>query len=227
MTGARRRFAVGTPDWGQTHLSLDAIVAFVDDELADGAHCRATEHLAHCPECAGEVIAQGQARATLRAAGDPCLPSSLLQSLRCIPQDADLPAPPAGLAMTADGQLVSLLGAPEPAPAVREPAAADRTGSTMQRRIRLGAGAAVSGLALGALAFGSPVPAAAPVTEQGVLGGPLLGVAPGRAIDQRTVDARLSLTPDVGSVVSVADVNARMTASFDRFPMSARLRGPR
>ena len=32
MTGSRR-FSLSSPDWGQAHLSLDAIVAYVDDEL--------------------------------------------------------------------------------------------------------------------------------------------------------------------------------------------------
>ena len=46
---------------------------------------------------------QGQARKALRTAGGPCLPSSLLSTLRAIPQDTELPAAPPGLAMTADG----------------------------------------------------------------------------------------------------------------------------
>ena len=36
MTGARR-FSLSSPDWGQAHLTLDAIVAYVDDELSPGA----------------------------------------------------------------------------------------------------------------------------------------------------------------------------------------------
>ena len=81
MTGSRR-FSLSSPDWGQAHLTLDAIVAYVDDELSPGAHARAQAHLDGCGECRAEVGAQRQARAALRAAGGPCLPSSLLRSLR-------------------------------------------------------------------------------------------------------------------------------------------------
>ena len=75
-----RRFSA--PDWGQDHLSLDAVVAFVDDELSAGAHLRAEAHLDCCRECRAEVVAQRQARTALRAADGPCLPSSLLRA-RC------------------------------------------------------------------------------------------------------------------------------------------------
>lgn len=170
MSGARR-FSVSTPDWGQAHLSLDAIVAYVDDELAPGAHARADAHLADCRECTAEVTAQRQARAALRGAGGPCLPSSLLRSLRAIPVDAELPPVPPGLAVSADGEFVLLRDVPAPdadpgAPTRHHAAAPRRLG----RRARIGA---VSGLALGALAVGAlvapdPVP---PAPERGVLGG--------------------------------------------------------
>ena len=39
MTGGRR-FSLSSPDWGQAHLTLDAIVAYVDDELSPVAHAR-------------------------------------------------------------------------------------------------------------------------------------------------------------------------------------------
>ena len=84
MTGARR-FSLSSPDWGQAHLTPDAIVAYVDDELSPGAHERAQAHLECCGECRAEVVAQRQARAALRGAGGPSLPSSLLHSLRSIP----------------------------------------------------------------------------------------------------------------------------------------------
>ncbi len=185
MTEARRRFSVSTPDWGGSHLCMDAIVAFVDDELTAGAQARATHHLAHCPDCAKEVVAQGQARMLLRSAQAPGMSSSLLSSLRSIPQDADLPAPPAGLAMTADGQLVSVLR-PEPPPrsSAGPPAGRPVSPVTHGRRpgswIRLGAGAAVSGLALGALALGPPsasvdVRTPVPGADRGVLGGTVRG----------------------------------------------------
>lgn len=177
MTDARRRFAVNTPDWGEGHLTLDAIVAFTDGELSAGAHARATAHLAHCPECAEEVVEQDQARLLLRSASAPAMPSSLLSSLRSIPMDADLPdEPPAGLAMTPDGQLVSVLrplgpSTNRPSDAAADPVRGTRSGTAdvrlgHGRRLRIGAGVAVSGLALGALALAAPsasvdVPAAA------------------------------------------------------------------
>jgi anti-sigma factor RsiW len=171
MTGARR-FSVSTPDWGQGHLSLDAIVAYVDGELAPGAHARADAHVAACPECAAEVAAQRQARAALRAAGGPCLPSSLLRSLRAIPVDAELPPVPPGLAVSADGQFVLLRDVPDAAHPAPVPSRRDAPRRLSRRAARIGA---VSGLALGALAVGAltvPGPEAPPA--QGVVGGAVL-----------------------------------------------------
>ena len=111
VADGRWRISVTPPDWGQDHLSVEAVAAYVDGELGPGPHERASRHLGQCPECAAQVSAQGQARKELRAAGGPCMPSTLLSSLRAIPQDTDLPGPPPGLAMTADGQLVSMLRA--------------------------------------------------------------------------------------------------------------------
>jgi anti-sigma factor RsiW len=186
MTADRRRFVVTAPDWGQDHLTLDAIVAFVDDELSDGARARAAAHLRRCPECAAEVVAQAQARTELRTAAGPDLPSSLLSSLRSIPQDTDLPGPPAGLAVTTDGQLVSVLreerrAGPNSGAAGPPAGAAGATGRrrTASRRLGIGAGVAVSGLALGALAFSVPASSAvASHTDRGVLGGSVLGGGP-------------------------------------------------
>jgi anti-sigma factor RsiW len=184
---------VTTPDWGHDHLSSDAIVAYVDEELAPGPHLRATQHLAQCPECAAQVVAQGQARAALRTAGCPSLPSSLLSSLRSIPQDTDLPAPPAGLAVTPDGQFVSVL---RPERAARGTTRADSDapeGDRTHRRMWLGTGVAVTGLAAGAIAFAVPAAvsgSAAPAPgETGTVNRPVLG---GTATP---VDARLQLAP--------------------------------
>jgi anti-sigma factor RsiW len=192
VSSGRWRISVTTPDWGHDHLSSDAIVAYVDDELAAGPHLRATRHLSQCPECAAQVVAQGQARAALRTAGCPSLPSSLLSSLRSIPQDADLPAPPAGLAVTPDGQFVSVLR-PERAAPERADLDTRSAHDRSHRRMRLGAGVAVSGLAVGAIAFamptavsGSAAPAPAPAE---MLDRPVLG-------DTATpVDARLQVAP--------------------------------
>ena len=104
----RRRFEVVAPDWGEAHLTLEAVVAYVDGELATGPHERAVRHLDHCADCAAEVIEQRQARTALRGADCPTLPSSLMTSLCAIPQSADLPAAPAGLSVDTHGELVAL-----------------------------------------------------------------------------------------------------------------------
>lgn len=198
MTNGRWRITVATPDWGPGHLSLDAIVAYVDDELDHGPYVRATRHLAQCRECAAQVVAQGQARAALRTAEVPSLPSSLLTSLRSIPQEADLPAPPTGLAVTADGQLVSVLRPEQAASLVQEPPAgtgghdAHAHHDRRHRRRRIGTGVAVSGLAAGAIALALPAalgPQEPVPTTNGVLGD-TVGAGGGAA---QVVDARMQL----------------------------------
>lgn len=109
MSAGGRRFSVQVPDWGQDHLSAEAVAAYADGELGARPYDRATRHLAECGECAAQVVAQGQARSALRSARCPSLPSSLITSLRSIPQAADLPPAPNGLAITQDGQFVATL----------------------------------------------------------------------------------------------------------------------
>jgi anti-sigma factor RsiW len=192
---------VTTPDWGHDHLSSDAIVAYVDDELAPGPHLRATQHLSQCPECAAQVVAQGQARAALRTAGCPSLPSSLLSSLRSIPQDTDLPAPPAGLAVTPEGQFVSVLRPERVARGATRTGSAPPHGVRPHRRMWLGTGVAVTGLAAGAIALAVPAAvsgSAAPEPgDADTAGRPVLG---GTATP---VDARLQLTPQPAAATSV------------------------
>jgi hypothetical protein len=117
----------------------------------------------------------------------------LISSLRSIPQDADLPPAPNGLAVTRDGQFVALLDSAPPrsnsvrsAPPSSMLAAAPPAGlaeplaPSRSRRGRLGAGAAMSGLALGALAIGAAIiagdaassPASGPVTVDAHLESP-------------------------------------------------------
>lgn len=188
----RRRFTVTAPDWGPAHLSSDAVVAFVDDELAHGPHARATAHVAACPECAAEVVAQRQARTALQGASCPSLPTSLLSSLRAIPQDTELPAPPAGLAMSADGQLGSVLRAEAVATHGRRP--------PTSRLLKFGTGAAMSGIAIGAIALGvTALPA--PVVPAPT-GGALLNAGP-------TVPARLGVD---GGTRAAEDVEPRLSA---------------
>lgn len=190
MTGGRM---FSSPDWGQDHLSLDAIVAFVDDELTAGPHGRAQAHLDRCRECRAEVVAQRQARTALRGAGGPCLPSSLLRSLRSIPVEAELPPPPPGLGITADGQFVLLRDVPRPASGSHDPAHVPGSGAAPRRFSRRARVGAVSGLALGALAVGAlAAPAQSVPTGPGVLGGAVLNVP---------VQARLSPSPVAPAVI--------------------------
>ncbi|MHC1559840.1 zf-HC2 domain-containing protein [Actinomycetospora sp. C-140] len=145
------------------HLALDAVVAFVDDELPPGPAHRAAMHVDRCLSCAAEVAAQRQARRRVRAAGDPAAPSSLLSALCSIPDAAPLPGPPAGLAVDADGQFVV------PADASDAPRA-ERRGRRRGRRRALAVPVAVSsGVVVGAAALaaltgpvvvaGTPAPA--------------------------------------------------------------------
>ncbi len=190
----RRRFEVVAPDWGETHLTLEAVVAYVDGELAAGPHERATRHLERCTDCASEVVDQRQARTALRGAGCPSLPSSLISSLRAIPQSTDLPGPPAGLSVDEHGEFVAVQRAPT-------------RPSRRSRRMRLGAGAAVSGLAIGALAFG--VPASGSLAEPGA--GPTASIGPGAAPVARFA---ATPTPDPSATPSPAAPRTMLNASL-------------
>ncbi len=195
----QRRFSTGA--FGPDHLGPDAVVAFVDDELARRPHERAVAHVDSCPECAAEVVAQRRARSALRGADCPSLSSSLLSALRSIPQSAELPPVPAGLAVGPDGEVVSVLRTPPaPAPATPEPAPAAH-GRRPSRRTRFGAGVAVSGLALGALALGATsLPLGAAPTATGPLGGPVLAPAAGAAFGVDTRVAQSDPRPPADAV---------------------------
>ena len=141
------------------HLAVDAVVAFVDGELAAGPRDRAAEHLISCRTCAAEVAAQRQTRSVVRSARCPSVPAALLAALRDIPLTADLPSSPEGLAMTEEGALVAMAN-PARAPIAPLGSSAPLgagprwgTGSaTLGRRMGwTGAGVVVSGLVLGAL----------------------------------------------------------------------------
>jgi hypothetical protein len=106
-----RRFAalsaaVAAEVRAEQHLSLDAVVAFVDGELSLGAHERAAAHVVSCPSCSTEVLAQRQARAAVQSADTPAVPTSLLAALQAIPHFAPLAGTPEGLAVTESGELV-------------------------------------------------------------------------------------------------------------------------
>lgn len=151
----------------EQHLLPDAVVAFVDGELSASAHNRASAHLQRCPFCAAEAYSQQQARSAVRAADAPCAPASLLARLGAIPQEVELPSAPDGLAVSEDGQLVTVQRPDRAAFGSGPVLGSGRpfgtgggsrfgTGLFGGRRARQGAGVVVSGLMLGALALVAP-----------------------------------------------------------------------
>jgi hypothetical protein len=148
------------------HLSLDAVVAHVDGELPAGPAARAAAHVDRCPACAGEVMAQRQARRRLRGADTPGVPASLLSSLRAIPEVAELPEAPAGLTLDADGTFVV------PSDGPRTGRRARRSGGPRSRRLPV---VVASGLVAGAAAVVGPVVAAGAVPAAVTPGDPAPG----------------------------------------------------
>lgn len=124
------------------HLAVDAVVAFVDGELAPGAHDRAVAHIGHCTSCAAEVAAQRQARTAVRSAAEPAIPAGLLATLRSIPERTELPVVPDGLAVTSDGTMVLAIRPPTSGAAPATPlGSTPPLGSTNrlgERGVRLG-----------------------------------------------------------------------------------------
>jgi anti-sigma factor RsiW len=150
--------------WGlsEQHLLPDVVVAFVDGELSPTAHDRAAAHMARCPHCLADIVAQRQAASAVQSANAPAVPAGLLAALRAIPQQVEVPATPDGLAMTDDGQLVVVqkpdqhtpFGASAPlGSSARLGEGRAVLGRRPGRRTAQGAGVVVSGLVLGALAF--------------------------------------------------------------------------
>jgi anti-sigma factor RsiW len=173
----------------EQHLMPDAVVAFVDGELSHVARDRAARHIANCPLCAGDTAVQRQARTAVQSAEIPGASAGLLAALRNIPVDTELPTTHERLAMTEDGQLVSVqrpdarsalggsvLGASAPLGTGSSVLSTSR--SWHGRRAVQGAGVVAAGLMLGALAMvgphvlGSPAdPANEPVHGDGATAG--------------------------------------------------------
>ena len=135
------------------HLNLDTTVAYVDGELSLVAFQRAAAHVAQCAQCAAEVDEQLCARTSLRSAAAPPMPSSLTEALRAIP-----------LALPAAGRVHGLGTDSRTGQAIR---IVHVGRDTRSRRLRLGAGALVAGIAVGAFATSAseeptPVPGPAP-----------------------------------------------------------------
>jgi anti-sigma factor RsiW len=110
------------------HLSLDAVVAYADGEMSMTAYQRAAAHLVRCGPCAADVAEQTAASQYLRGAQVPTMPNSLFQALTSIPVAA--PARSASHSNPGEGSSVPL---------------------PRGRRLRLGAGALVAGIAVGAV----------------------------------------------------------------------------
>jgi anti-sigma factor RsiW len=86
------------------HLSDEALAAFADGALTDGARARAARHVAECAECAHAVAVQREAVWALRAAPVPALPGDLLERLRAVPSTTPLNGQP--IAIDSDGSAV-------------------------------------------------------------------------------------------------------------------------
>ena len=188
------------------HLSLDAVVAHVDGELPPGPAARATAHVDRCPACAGEVMAQRQARRRLRGADAPGVPDSLLCSLRAIPDVADLPEVPAGLTLDAEGRFVVPAEVPE---------ARRRTRTSRSRRLPV---VVASGLVAGAAAVVGPVIAAGAVpavTPAGSApaGASLTAASPVPAGDHGPVVGAVEHAGPVGAVPALGPPRTSTTPS--------------
>ncbi|SDP42616.1 hypothetical protein SAMN04515671_4176 [Nakamurella panacisegetis] len=119
------------------HLTLDVVVAYADGEMSLTAFQRAAAHVMRCASCAADVAEQTAASQYLRQATLPRMPGSLFDTLKSIPVASPRPGPvPGVLVDSASGRTMR---------------AADSALPGRGRRFRLGAGALVAGLAVGAL----------------------------------------------------------------------------
>jgi anti-sigma factor RsiW len=95
---------VSLPSLPAQHLSDEAVAAFADGALGNGARGRAARHIAQCPDCAHAVAVQREAVWALRAAPAPALPGGLLERLRAVPSTTPLNGQP--IALDDDGSAV-------------------------------------------------------------------------------------------------------------------------
>lgn len=224
--------------WGlpESHLLPDAVVAFVDKELSLGAHERAATHIARCAICAAEVAAQRSASTAVRRAGSPAISAGFLADLRSIPQRTEIPTAPDNLAISADGQLVTVQR-PERVAGLREEPASGRLGDSsplgtspnvlgngqrlgaVRRRAAQGAGVVVSGLVLSALALVATSSVGAP-------GGTNANVGGDRARLPSTDVLRAQLRANAPGATPSAAVITTTTTTATQTPIPARY-GPR
>jgi len=126
------------------HLSLDAVVAYADGEMSLIAYQRAAAHVVKCAECAADVAEQTAAAQYLRQARMPTMPGSLFDALKSIPVAVPQAGPVPGVMVdSVSGRSVRTSDNP------------DSHSHSRGRRFRLGAGALVAGLAVGAVVGGS------------------------------------------------------------------------
>lgn len=97
--------ALTSASFTTSHLSDEAVAAFADGVLRDGARTRAEQHLSGCTECREAVRDQRAASAALRAAPLPCLPTGLADRLRNLATTTSMPPLPfTPAALTPDSQ---------------------------------------------------------------------------------------------------------------------------
>ena len=240
MTGARR-FSLSSPDWGQDHLSLDAIVAYVDDELSRGrARPRARPTSTAARECRAEVVRPAPGPRGPACRGRP-VPAVVAAAQPAVDPGRGRAAPAAArprgsprtgsscCCATSRGPIpvrarhatstTCTLRLPRPAPGRPGPGpvAAPRRFS---RRARIGA---VSGLALSALAVGAlaaPGSTPEPVAPSGVLGGVLVEVPPqlSPAVGGRPRPRYPADGPSAAPVANPAVLDAQLRDRLNRIP---------
>ena len=99
MSAGGRLFSVQVPDWGQDHLTVEAVVAYVDGELAERPYDRATRHLCHVSgvRCAGRRAGPGPVGAAVGALSEPAVLADV--GAAGDPAGHRAPRPAAGLAI--------------------------------------------------------------------------------------------------------------------------------
>lgn len=190
-----------------SHLSDEAVAAFADGVLRDGARARAEQHLGACAECREAVRGQRVASAVLRAAPLPCLPTGLADRLRNLPGTTPLPASAfSPAALTSESQ--PMFAAFHTVVAQAGPPAAPADPTTYQAHQthrRSVAGTSFSALALSAVAvslLASTAATAGGATTTRPIPAPTVSSTPGGAID--VVNGISGGTVDGGSRSSVA-----------------------
>ncbi|HEY5880920.1 MAG TPA: hypothetical protein VIU11_18550 [Nakamurella sp.] len=137
------------------HLTLDAVVAYADGEMAMVSFQRAAAHVAQCPQCDAEVRAQLVARSWLRSAEAPAMPTSLLDALRSIP--VALPATDSVRATDSLRRTDDYPGTGRRTGGGHDVVPQHQRGAQRSRRFRfLGTGALVAGLTMGVLVGAEP-----------------------------------------------------------------------